>query len=61
VYSKKGYWSTKHTQKEYNKSRKRLNSRINQFILEYKEKEVEEPPNKLIEALIINFNLDTQE
>jgi len=26
--------------------------------LEYKEKEAEEPPNKLIEALIIDFNLD---
>ena len=39
-------------------SRKRLNSYINQFILEYKGKKVEELPNKLIEALIINFNLD---
>jgi len=58
VCGKKGYWSIRHTREEYNKSRKRLNSRINQFILEYKGKEVEEPPNKSIEALIINFNLD---
>jgi len=59
VCGKKGYWSTKHTQEEHNKSRKRLNSHISQFILEYKGEEAEEPPNKLIEALIINFNLDT--
>ena len=59
--SKEGYWSIRHIQEEYNKSRKRLNNQISQFILEYKEEEVEEPPNKLIEALIINFNLDTQE
>jgi len=26
--------------------------------LEYKAEEVEKPPNKLIEALIIDFNLD---
>ena len=59
--SKKGYQSIRHTQEERNKSRKRLNNQINQFILKYKGEEVEEPPNKLIEALIINFNLDTQE
>ena len=58
---KEGYQSIRHTQEERNKSRKRLNSRINQFILEYKGEKVEEPPNKSIEALIINFNLDTQE
>ena len=57
---KEGYQSIRYTQEERNKSRKRLNNQINQFILEYKGKEVEEPPNKLIEALIINFNLDTQ-
>jgi len=55
---KKGYWSIRYTQEERNKSRKRLDSHISQFILEYEEKEAEEPPNKLIEALIINFNLD---
>jgi len=38
--------------------RKRLDSRISQFILEYKGEEVEEPPDELIEALIIDFNLD---
>ena len=56
---KEGYQSIRYTQEEYNKSRKRLNNRINQFILEYEGKEVEEPLNELIEALIINFNLDT--
>ena len=55
---KEGYWSIRHTQEERNKSRKRLDNRINQFILEYEGEEEEEPPNKLIEALIINFNLD---
>ena len=58
---KEGYQSIRYTQEERNKSRKRLNNQINQFILEYKGEEVEKPPNKLIEALIINFNLDTQE
>ena len=58
---KEGYQSIRYTQEERNRSRKRLNNQINQFILEYKGKEVEEPPNELIEALIINFNLDTQE
>ena len=58
---KEGYQSIRYTQEERNKSRKRLNNQINQFILEYEGEEVEEPPNKLIEALIINFNLDTQE
>jgi len=61
VCGKEGYWSIRHTQEEYNKSRKRLNSCINQFILEYKGEEVEESLNKSIEALIIDFNLDTQE
>ena len=53
---KEGYWSIKYTQEEYNRSKKRFNSRINQFILDYKGEEVEEFLNKLIEALIINFN-----
>ena len=56
---KEGCWSIKHTQEEYDKFRKRLDNYINQFILEYKGEEAEEPLNKLIEALIINFNLDT--
>ena len=51
----------RYTQKEYNKFRKRLNSQINQFILEYKGEEAEEFFNKLIKAFIINFNLDIQE
>ena len=29
--------------------------------MEYKGEEAEEPPNKLIETLIINFNLEAQE
>ena len=58
---KKGYQSIRYTQEERNKSKKRFNNQINQFILDYKGEEVEESLNKLIEALIINFNLDTQE
>ena len=59
--SKEGYQSIRYTQEERNKSKKRFNNQINQFILDYKGEEVEESLNKLIEALIINFNLDTQE
>ena len=59
--SKEGCWSTRHTQEECNKSRKRLDNQINQFILKYKGEEAEEPPDKLIEALIIDFNSDVQE
>ena len=58
---KEGCWSTKYTQEERDKSKKRFNSWINQFILEYKGEEEKEPPNKLIKALIIDFNLDTEE
>ena len=58
---KEGYQSIRYTQEKRNRSKKRFNNRISQFILEYKGKEVEESLNKLIEALIINFNLDTQE
>ena len=58
---KEGYQSIRYIQEERNKFRKRLNNQINQVILEYKGEEVEEPSNKSIEALIINFNLDTQE
>ena len=58
---KKGYQSIKYTQEEYNKFKKRLNSQINQFILDYEGEEAEEFFNKLIKALIINFNLNTQE
>ena len=58
MYSKEGYWSTRHTQEEYNRSKKRFDKWISQFILEYKGEEVEKSLNKLIEALIINFNLD---
>ena len=61
VCGKEGYQSTRYTQEEYNKSRKRLNSYINQFILEYKGEKAEKPPNKLIEVFIINFNSNAQE
>ena len=61
MYSKEGYWSTRHTQEKHNKFKKRFNSQINQFILEYKGEEEEEPPNKLIKALIIDFDLDAKE
>ena len=58
---KEGYQSIRYTQEEYNRSKKRFNKQINQFILDYEGEEVEKSLNKLIEALIINFNLDTQE
>ena len=58
---KEGYQSIRYTQEEHNRFKKRFNKWINQFILEYKGEEVEESFNKLIEALIINFNLNTQE
>ena len=61
MYSKEGYQSIRYTQEERNRSKKRFNKRINQFILEYEGEEVEESLNKSIEALIIDFNLDAQE
>ena len=59
MYGKEGYQSIRHTQKEYNKFKKKFNKQINQFILNYKGKEAEKSLNKLIKALIINFNSDT--
>jgi len=59
MYGKEGYWSIRYTQEERNKSKKKFNNRINQFILDYKGEEVKESLNKLIEALIIDFNSDT--
>jgi len=56
---KEGYWSIRYTQEERNKSKKKFNNWINQFILDYKGEEAEESLNKSIEALIINFNLNT--
>ena len=61
MYGKEGYQSIRYTQEECNKSKKRFDNQINQFILDYKGEKVEDSLNKLIEALIINFNLDTQE
>ena len=58
---REGYQSIRYIQEERNRSKKRFNKRISQFILEYKGEEVEESLDKLIEALIIDFNLDTQE
>ena len=58
---KEGCWSIRYTQEERDKSKKRLNNQINQFILEYKGEEAEEPPNKSIKALIIDFDLDAKE
>ena len=54
---KEGCWFIRYTQKEHNKSKKKLDSYINQFILKYKGEEAEEPLDKLIEALIIDFDL----
>ena len=56
---KEGSWSIRHTQEERDKSKKRFDNRINRFILDYKGEEVEESLDELMEALIINFNLDT--
>ena len=58
---KEGCWSTRHTQEERDKSRERLDSRINQFILEYEGEEAEESLDESMEALIIDFDLDDQE
>ena len=54
-------WSTRYIQKECDRFKKRFNKQINQFILDYEGKEVEESFNKLIKAFIINFDLNTQE
>ena len=61
MYNKEGYWSIKYTQEKCDKSKKRLDNQINQFILEYKGEEVEEFFDKSMEAFIIDFDLDTQE
>ena len=61
VCGKEGCWSTRHTQEERDKSRKRLDSRINQYILEYEGEETEEPLDESIEALIIDFDSGAQE
>ena len=58
---KEGYQSTRYTQEERDRSKKRFDKQINQFILEYEGEEVEESLDELMEALIIDFNLDTQE
>ena len=55
---KEGYWFTRYTQEERNKSRKRLDNWINQFILEYKGEKIEEPLDESIKAFIIDFDLD---
>ena len=55
---KEGCWSTRYTQEEHNKSKKKFNSQINQFILEYKREKEKEFPDELIETLIIDFDLD---
>jgi hypothetical protein len=61
VYNKEDCWSNRHTQAERDKSRKKLDDRITQYILDYKGEDIEQPPDKLIEALIIDFDSDTQE
>ena len=59
VCGKEGCWSTRHTQEERDRSKKRFDKRINQFILEYEGEEAEESLNELMEALIIDFNSNT--
>ena len=58
---KEGYQSIKYTQKERDRSKKRFNKWINQFILDYEGEEAKKSFNKLIKAFIINFNLNIQE
>ena len=58
---KEGCWSTRHTQEERERSKKRFDKRINQFILEYEGEEAEESLDESMEALIIDFDLDDQE
>ena len=49
----------KYIQEECNKYRKRLNNRITQFLLDYKEEDGdEESLSELIKALIIDFDLN---
>jgi len=55
VCYKEGCWSTKHTQEERDKSRKRFENRLNQYITEY---EGEEDVDSEIEALIVDYNSD---
>jgi len=58
VCGKKGCWSIKYTQEECDRSKKRFDKWINQFILDYKGEEVEKSLDELMEALIIDFDLD---
>ena len=55
---KEGCWSTRHTQEEHNRSKKRFDKQINQFILDYEGEEAEESFDESMEALIIDFDLD---
>jgi len=57
VCNKEGCWSSKHTQEERDKSRKRFESRLNQYITEY-EGEEDQDINGAMEALIIDYNSD---
>ena len=52
---KEGCWSTKHTQEERDKSRKRFESQINQYIADYKGDQNQEI-KEAIKALVINFD-----
>jgi hypothetical protein len=57
VCHKEGCWSSNHTQEERDKSRKKFENRINQYIVEY-EGDEEQEIDKAIEALIIDNATD---
>ena len=62
ICRKEGCWSTKHTQEERDKYRKRLDNRITQFLLDYEEEDGdEESLDESMEALIIDFDSNNQE
>ena len=62
ICRKEGCWSTRHTQEERDKYKKRLDNRITQFLQDYEGEDGEdEPLDESIEALIIDFDSDTQE
>jgi hypothetical protein len=62
ICRKEGCWSTRHTQEERDKYRKRLDNRITQFLLDHEgEDGGDESLDESIEALIIDFDSDIQE
>jgi hypothetical protein len=64
VCDKEGCWSTRHTQEEREKSKKKFDNQINQYILDYEGDDDDEEGfdrGMEMEALIIDFDSDDQE